>query len=554
MTVPVTLIMEKQRGKPPTTTYDMINNKKAFEPRMALNNPTTEEIGTGSMGVLLGNLPLTIPISPLPALAPQSHPSFCFVSPQFRNAYFDWLSSKGIQYKSKHDDKLLRFSAYLLPFSASIVYSVFDDMDVIIVSGDWFKNVVEPGLTGHNLSISSVLADFRSRYWGIEVKPAKYCSFNQHVNVATRVVSQSIPQALKTLIDAELQSNTTDLVDLVTGLPLADCKQKLDLPVSPVAQVAAIQERLNNLDAGSFADMIPHINNAVKKIDNLAKKKASRTNVYRQRTMKAILMLFRVNPVPAYRSVGGTSRLYATRHSFLNLDRTVRDVLTQSYWKLDLNAAQLRISCALWGAAFPVDQAQQVWPYFLHAAGKRAGDDSSKAKIKEYIYALCFGREVGYAKKIANEAGLGSLFKCPFIASYVAKRDEFVKKLLDGQTITDAWGSEYSIAAPEDGDEATGAKSSAARKKICNQIMAKVCQSHELALLMPVFEYADANELEVVALLHDGIFCLGDWGPHIEAVQSLVNERAQALLGVDMPITVDPPKVIDVVAPAAAAA
>lgn len=432
------------------------------------------------------------------------------------------LFRRGRKYGERFDWVLFRLAAYLLPVSPAWHYSE-EDADVIaVLSGDLFRSIVLAGSRSNGIPVNKLIHEFGEHYWPIRTKRA-----DREEGLAIRVFDQSLPRSLSRL----LSEPAAGLVDVITGDPFTIKSTEAFDHQSTVKEVEAIRQRLNTLDPAIFACVQQNHDAARTKLSNLSRSKENAIGVDQQRRIDHILRCIGVHPVPHYRAVENTTRLYANHESFLSIKREVRDVLTTRFTKFDISAAQLRIAAAVWKIDLPDVVSRDPWRYLLKAVGSRPDNSKVKADIKSWMYAVIFGRKLGTAKQEASRLGLSVLLGDPTIEALFAQRGAYFESVKGGEVVFDAWGVRLSV-------EEDPSKSKHAQAKT---ITARVCQSYELRLLLPVFEYADANGLTVAALLHDGIFCAGDWTDHVDNVRDLVNKTSLELLGVPMPIKVELP-------------
>lgn len=465
-----------------------------------------------------GNISYTIPvlISSWHLEAPAaSRP----VSKHFRMRFLEMFGLNHISAPSSSDIELLRLAAILLPGGHRDIGE--EDEAEILLSHSFVCSVVRPGRKGKDLSVLRLLSRFQKKFWKLEIEPS-----NRFTGKATKVTDQKLPLALRTLLDEELRCwPIPDAVDLVTGESWKGAHP--ELAPSQVPEVEAIRQDLNSLAPCLFECVIEGAPETLLWI--VGRKDLS---IEQKRHQCALLQRIGLSPMPLYKAVSGTTRLYCEGASWLGLRKEIRSRLTSTYWKFDLSAAQLRIGSSLWGFKLLTDPEDgSVWTYLLRVCGHRKHNDVEKAKIKKFVYRALFGSTRSNLKREAMRLGLSPLLSDPLIMDLLEKRDAAAETLRAGNQVLDAWGNTLQVTAT----------SSLEQTRQTRSIMAAVCQSYELKILLPVFEYAKANDLTVTALLHDGIYATGDWFPNVQIVQDLVSDESKRLLGIVVPLEAIPP-------------
>lgn len=421
------------------------------------------------------------------------------------------------------DPRLLRFAAFLLAHS----YDFHDDLASgndcsILVSRKTLEQLTDYKDHSHSFRGEDFLSEFSKNIW-----PIVWSNFNAEAGLARKVTSQSWPRELEKHLLSELSNGDHDLVDLVTGEP----KAGPDLPAdtaSPVPEIEAIRQSLNSVP--------PELFEAIRLAVPLA-----REYVHGQRWSKrtkigqlSLLRKIEMQPKPHYRAVEATLRLYAVAGAYLALKREVRALLTAHLWKFDIVSAQLMIASATWDfdlSRYMVEGS--VWKYILRAMGKRTDCKELKDKIKTFMYSLLFGASKSTLRDQAQRLGCVELMNIDLVQHILRVRDDVLNRIKNCEVFPDAWGRQRQV------NQVTSKKRVDARAR---SMMAALCQSWELRLLQPVFQYAQAEGLEIVGLLHDGIFCHGDWEPHVDKVASLVAQAAEDLLHRHMTLEADPPR------------
>lgn len=460
-------------------------------------------------GIIVTLPPLSLPLS-------LSIP----VTQDFRSWFLTYFGLKNVKPRTQ-DYKLFRLASFLLPGSHTN-FSEDDSEPEIVLSSEFVSHVVRPGGTGKDLNIEDLLAEFNKRFWKVKYEDA--CRFNGR---ARKVTEQSYPKKLLAKLQEEEELiGVKPMIDLVSGEPWP-YDINFNLPGSTVPEIEQIRKELNAIPASEFE----HIKGLVPKAIKYAKARKD-WNTHRVRHQVGMLRSIASNPKPQYKAVKKTKRLYAHGASWLGVSRGIRDFLTQSFWKFDLSSAQLRIASAIW--KFPIHcdpEDGSVWTKLLRDCGSRPNNKSLKNDLKSFIYPALFGDSEFSLRTRARDMGHPDLMKNSQIQEILTARKEVTERLRNGEEMKDAWGNVHRVNL--------SLKESAASQT--RSIMAAICQSYEIKLLLPVFDYAKEHNLQIVALLHDGIFATGDWAPHVAKVQELINEEAQRILGVDMPLDAKAP-------------
>lgn len=448
------------------------------------------------------------------------------VSSEFRSWFLRRFKLDGSEIAGR-DLLLLRLAAFLLPGA----HLDDEDGDAIVLGYGFMLRVLRPGRKGSDMNIGNLIKEFPKRFWEIEVEQKDHWN-----GKARRVTKQVFPLELRTQLDLENERMVGgEAVDLVTGLPW----KPPSLPEgsdSPIPEVEEVRTYLNALPESLFTAIAEKVPEAITRASG------ARWPIEKKRCQKAILRSILANAKPLYKAVPRSSRLYAHGPNWLGLKKLLRGVLTPHLWKMDLASAQLRIAGALWGfdvSRFLVDGS--VWTHLLRACGERPDNLAMKSKIKKLVYTALYGGCRHTLAADARELGHPGLLKDPLFKAVLEARDPVLDRLAGGEEFVDAWGNRLKIEPPNPGKEATKPQ----RKKQARSKMAAVCQSYELKLLIPVFKYAEQHPgLQIVALLHDGIYAVGDWAPHLEAIQDLVNAEAQTLLGIEVPLDCQAPEAL----------
>lgn len=443
------------------------------------------------------------------------------VSQSFRNWF---LSHFNLDLEVNQDRSLLRLACYLLggtgSWDSTDPDSPLEQTHTILVSQKILRDVMKPGSRDNNFNASEALAIFHKRMWSLTTE-----TFDYTQNQARKVTSQKLPPGLRVRLRTELQHSLTDPVDLATGLALTAPVPRL--APSPIDEVEELRTDLNRLPSSSFyaiSDRIP---------DAKAFVQRQEWPVERQLRQLTLLRQIEGDAQPRYRAVEGTTRLYTSGPTWLGLMREVRDQVTSSYWKLDLKAAQLHISAALWGWDIePYAANGGIWAHLLREIGKNSNNQQAKGELKTFIYACVFGAEIRTLRTRAENMGHPELMTSPLIREILTARKDVEAKLLAGQPLIDAWGTEYRLTETK----------FRARSKQVRSIIAAVCQSYELKLLIPLIDLAKSKGLDTVAILHDCIYGTGDWEPVLNDLNAELGRVSMELLGKPVTLEATPPK------------
>lgn len=408
--------------------------------------------------------------------------------------------------------QLLRLAGYFLSNPGR--WSPDSDESVIPVGQRVLREMMKPGSHDNNFNAARALQDFSKQMWKLTVAEYDYLS-----GETRSISSQKLPLELRTRLKEELKLVVNEtFVDLVTGLRSATYQPGTN--PSQVPEVEGLRLSLNRSPSSLFLDLESRIPEAK---DFVLRQEWKEDRIRRQ---LLILRQVEESPKPNYKAVSGTSRLYSVGASWLHLMRPVREVLTSDYSKLDLRAAQLNISSALWGWDIKPFQASDgsVWTYLLQNHGFNKNNQSMKDQLKTFIYAALFGAETKSLSQKALAMGISDLLKDPMVQEMLKARKAFQKRLEDGEAVSDAWGQEHSVTE-------TGSQK---RRKQIRSIMAAICQSYELRMLIPLINHAKEKGYETVAILHDCIYGQGDWSPISSQLESLLANVSLETLGQDV--------------------
>jgi hypothetical protein len=291
------------------------------------------------------------------------------------------------------------------------------------------------------------------------------------MGTATRIIKQSYPLWLRQAIDDSLKDTDSGLVDLITGIPPQDCQWQESTDPSQIEQIEQIRTHLNGLEFFHFEPMLSQIRTALKMVDTVSHKDPKVT-ANQKRNCKVIIERLFFHPIPQYHCVAKSPRLY-TGPCFLTLPRKVRETLTAPYWKIDINAAQLRTIFGVLKLDWPEDWSDSPWPSLLKMLGRRKDSEATKDAVKKTVYAATFGRTSSYSRIMANIAGVAPILEHPSMKALMEARDSLLEELKKGSPIQDAWGKVYQVDAVAYPTERLK------RSNACSNL-ACVCQSFEL--------------------------------------------------------------------------
>lgn len=416
--------------------------------------------------------------------------------------------------------ELLRLAAIFLPGGHSD-YAARSEDHHILLKYDFAMSVMRPGHTSKDVSVRQVLSEFQKRFWKLEVEES-----NRWERKALTVTGQRLPIALKKALDEEFARFPEEMVDFVHGYPWEPKHAQSSLDTSKISEVERVQEYLNDIPDETFQGMRARIPDALDLID-----RRKEWSQMQKRHQRAILARLQVDMKPHYQAVSQSPRLYPAGASWLGLKREVRNELTVDLWKFDISSAQLMITSALWKYQVQVENGS-AWTYLLHQCGKQAHNAEFKGHLKEFIYSALFGMGKTGLNDLAWRIGCKNLINDPQVVSILKARERVIQDLKSGRELEDAWGRSYRVTNASNLKEMSQVKS----------IMACVAQSYELKLLLPVFDYAEQHDLQIVGLLHDGIYCSGDWSQHVEIIKDLVNQESLKVLGIPIGLDVKAPE------------
>lgn len=416
---------------------------------------------------------------------------------------------------------LLKMAAFLLPGGHTTRNDTTTDKEYIIVSQPVLCQVVR-GYQDHNFKASKHLDQFKERMWDLDI-----LAHDRFRNLARRVTDQHFPQELVRRLKEMFNDPSSMTIDLVTGNGPNPKSTNSNLPQSPIAEIKKIQDGLNGIDIVVFDPIKSRIEDARSIINNSKWKEAEKVQ------QLAVVAQIERDPKPHYQAVPKTTRLYAIGLNWLGMKREIRAILTSGYWQIDIKSAQLCISAALWD--WPIEKYisnESAWDHLRHELGARNTNEQLKNQLKTFMYSLLFGATTHTLAQKANDMGHTQLMMLPMVKDVLAARDRANNNLRQKRSLRDAWGSKREIKH----GKGENSEPSQIRSILCT-----TCQSYELALLKPVFDYAEQHDLQIVALNHDGVYLAGDWETHIAKVRDLVREKGQELLNANIEIDVTPP-------------
>lgn len=281
-----------------------------------------------------------------------------------------------------------------------------------------------------------------------------------------------------------------------------DCSTKYPNPVSK-----HLINYLNNLSTNSFTSRINNnwqsIKTSIEGLDDDAKNEAIRS-----------INHIRVCPLPIYKQVENSSRIYAIGPSLQTIPKEVRKTLLYDCNKVDLLHAHLSIASFLFCAdeLFPLLEEGNIWNNLSQNSGL------DKEIIKSMLYACLYSNsyDANEFKSIKDHTRneLKRFLSIPEISYFFRCRKEFM---------TDSF---YGIEEDAFGNELQGT---------ATQKLSALIQSYELKLLQPGIEYLTSlknEKIRIVLWLHDGFYytCgLREKDRINKKMMKLVNERCNSL-------------------------
>lgn len=414
------------------------------------------------------------------------------------------------------DFELLRLADYLLSQYPN-AFELLDDSDGVPAGRKHLLKVLARTRRG-SFSVGELVKQFRQKFWPVSLTPS--CP---RLDKAASFTGQKVPGSVLRLLRkaAKSQIGHNRKSQRATTPP-----NRTSTP-SPIPEIEKVRNHLNSQPECLFQPIHNSIPNLVQKVERVKDTQFVKTGWLR------FAQQIDANPKPQYKAVEGTSRIYPEGCTFLGLRRDLREVVTTEYWKMDLKSAQLYVASSLWGFSFEdLLSDESVWVHLLHKSGNARNNTQMKAQWKTFLYSALFGAKRERLKKAAYAMKVNDALSFELVKRLLAARDMEFQAWMQGKVTPDAWGKPFS-------------SQTSVKKRVDQRIrsgMAAVCQSYELKLLYPVFEYAWEHDLQIVALLHDGLYCSGDWEPHIPAIVRLVEDQGRAILGKPVPLEVTPPE------------
>lgn len=414
------------------------------------------------------------------------------------------------------DFELLRLADYLLSQYPK-AFELLDDSDGVPAGRKHLLKVLARTRHG-DFAVTELVKQFRQKFWHVSLSPSR-----PRLDKAASFTGQRVPGSVLRL----LQEAAISQIGQSRNPLRAKTPQYQTSTPSQIPEIEKVRNYLNNQPDSLFQPIQNSIPNLVQKVERVRETQFVKTGWLR------FAQQIDANPKPQYKAVAGTSRIYPEGCTFLGLRRDLREVVTTEYWKMDLKSAQLHVASSLWG--FPFEDllsGESVWEHLLHKCGKARNNAQLKAQWKTFLYSALFGAKRDRLKKAAYEMEVNDALSFELVKRLLAARDMEFQAWINEKATQDAWGKPFSSQTSD-------------KKRIDQRIrsgMAAVCQSYELKLLYPVFEYAWKNDLQIAALLHDGLYCPGDWAKHIPAIVRLVEDQGRSILGKPVPLEITPPK------------
>jgi len=246
-----------------------------------------------------------------------------------------------------------------------------------------------------------------------------------------------------------------------------------------------------------------------------------------------ILRFIRSSPIPFYKPVGKSVRIFPLVTSIVSLKREVREILTQDWTGFDLRSAQLAIIGHDWDipSLQAVLKAGSFWNLMFEYFDQEK-DENLKGIIKKGLYTFVFGAEektmiAAMVEEGGTEEMARHFLQHPLIQDMWAVRERRlaeIRKESGAKDCFDRW-----ITIPLKWNKKTNRNLPNPRS-----VLAQLAQARELQLLYPVVELASTtDEFTIMLWLHDGFSVdfkdkskKRRW---IERITKVVNDRATEL-------------------------
>lgn len=269
--------------------------------------------------------------------------------------------------------------------------------------------------------------------------------------------------------------------------------------------------------------------------------------------LRVLAQLFR-DPRSRYTATERSVRLFPTGGAIL-LTRETRKRVLARYGSLDLRQAQLAIVSRLWDLpSLRAKLADPKWSVWRHLAKATKRDpDASKPALKTALYSVLFGAGKKRIRSGLSASGFSRVeirrfFADPLVAELLDRRELALDRLLDGESVLDAYGSPLSVD-PQSSDPRTDdarRKQDSVRKAEARSVLACQVQSFEFRIMdEAVIRYcAETDGIDLVGMIHDGAYFLTESVPtmrrHLRAMEERVARVSLDLLGAELRVQTDP--------------
>lgn len=267
-----------------------------------------------------------------------------------------------------------------------------------------------------------------------------------------------------------------------------------------------IAQYMNNLPSNSFTGFMKNYDKAERYLDSL---EDSKSKTIKKLSLRAV----REQPIPLYRPVKNSVRLFTEGSSLQNLSRKVRSILLEGTHNLDLSSAQLAIIANLWNVPSVIkflEDGGSLWIELIKFFGLSMADYKALKDIfKKYTYSICFGmgknsiiegnekgaqkcKVLGLDKDLAPFGivnGGSKFLEFPIFKDIIRARDACKKLIVQNKYAIDAFGKKVRV---------TGVNA--------RSVMAGIAQSYEMKIIEPIFALAEkTNAFKPVLYLFDGV-------------------------------------------------
>jgi len=388
----------------------------------------------------------------------------------------------------------IRTCAYLIHGSMRLVTPEEPEQDEYKV---WFTARILETLTGSQRSPKSIIDVLKKDGWIINHKTAG-------AQGATHLTGIDHPKltAWKGLMLKPCARS--EKVDLKTGRALGPIGSDLgsELRASSIQEVEAVRAKLNKASR-TFS--------GVSQIALTMQQEAVAGTLFpeikgmaRDRAIAALGAIVAC-PQPAYQAVLRSARLYSHGDSFLTLPRAFRKELCKRVgWRVfDLKSIQAAIVAETWDipSLRKVLRSKKHGGLWNYLAGHVPVE---KDVLKTAVYSIIFGASTKVAtpgspktlfKAKGHEAEYQAFLDIDVIKDMVQARDRQFRLIQRNLGATDAFGNEVKAYVFDESGKVDE-----------NSVLATIVQSHEVSLMVKIFNYIDEmSKARVMLWIHDGL-------------------------------------------------